>query len=106
MGRFIKYEKSIIPACDVLQIENFRRLIEQTHDVEGIGAYKVGSILTIHYGLPTLVQIVREITDIPIIYDHQKAMTDIPDLGKDFAEIVKESGANALIFTITQILIY
>jgi orotidine-5'-phosphate decarboxylase len=97
MSRFIKYEKSIIPACDVLQIEDFRRLIKQTHDVEGIGAYKVGSILAIRYGLPALVQVVRELTDLPIIYDHQKSMTDIPGLGKDFATAVKESGANALI---------
>jgi len=93
----IKYDRSVIPACDVKTMQDFRRLIEQTHDVEGVGAYKVGSILTIRYGLPTLVQTVHEFTDLPVIYDHQKAMTDIHDLGKDFATVVKESGVNALI---------
>jgi orotidine-5'-phosphate decarboxylase len=97
MGRIIKYSRSVVLACDVKTMEDFRRLIEQTHDVEGIGGYKVGSILTIRYGLPALVQVVREFTDLPVIYDHQKAMTDIPDLGKDFATTVKESGADALI---------
>jgi len=97
MGRIIKYDRSVIPACDVKTMQDFRRLIEQTHDVEGIGAYKVGSILTIRYGLPALVQTVRKFTDLPVIYDHQKAMTDISDLGKDFVTIVKEAGASALI---------
>jgi orotidine-5'-phosphate decarboxylase len=97
MDRLIKYDRSIIPACDVKTIEDFRQLILLTHDVEGIGAYKVGSILTMRYGLPALVQITREITDLPVIYDHQKAMTDIDDLGKDFVTVVKESGARALI---------
>jgi orotidine-5'-phosphate decarboxylase len=97
MGRIIRYDHSVIPACDVKSIQDFKKLIEQTHDVKGIGAYKVGSILTIRYGLPTIVQTVRDFTDLPVIYDHQKAMTDINELGKDFAAIVKEAGADALI---------
>lgn len=97
MGKIIKYDRSVIPACDVKTMQDFRKLIEQTHDVIGIGAYKVGSILTVHYGLPLLVQTVREFTDLPVIYDHQKAMTDIDDLGRDFSATVKDAGADALI---------
>lgn len=72
-------------------------MVEKTCFVEGIGGYKIGSILTISYGLPTLVSAVREYSDLPIIYDHQKAMTDIPSLGKEFAESVKQAGADAMI---------
>jgi len=97
MGRIIKYDKSVIVACDVNNIEDFQKLIEQTHDVKGIGGYKVGAILTIRYGLPKLVEVIRKLTDLPVIYDHQKAMTDIPDLGKDFAKVVKEAGINAMV---------
>jgi orotidine-5'-phosphate decarboxylase len=97
MGRIIKYDRSVVIACDVKTIEEFRKLIEQTCDIEGIGGYKIGSILAIRYGLPKLVQVTREFTDLPVIYDHQKAMTDIPELGRNFAIVVKESGANALI---------
>ena len=96
MVRLIKYDRSVIPACDVKTIEEFRRLIEQTCDVNGIGGYKIGSLLTIRYGLSTLVRVVREFTDLPVIYD-QKAMTDLPDIGKDFATAVKDAGADALI---------
>lgn len=97
MRRLIKHDRSIIPACDVKTTQDFRRLIAETHNVEGIGAYKIGSILTMRYGLPALIQIAREFTDLPVIYDHQKAMTDIDVLGKDFVTVVKESGASALI---------
>jgi orotidine-5'-phosphate decarboxylase len=97
MGRIIKYDRSVIPSCDVKTLKDFRRLIEQTCDVEGIGAYKVGAILTMNYGLPALSQIIQEFTDLPVIYDHQKAMSDIPDLAKDFVTVVKEAGVNALI---------
>ena len=44
-----------------------------------------------------MVQTTRKFTDLPITYDHQKAMTDIGDLGKDFVNVVKESGADAVI---------
>ncbi|MEM1545506.1 MAG: orotidine 5'-phosphate decarboxylase / HUMPS family protein [Candidatus Methanomethylicia archaeon] len=97
MGGIVKYDRSIIIACDVESKEKLRKLVEQTHDVERLGGYKVGSILALRYGLPSIVQIIREFTDLPIIYDHQKAMTDIPDLGKKFVVAVKESGVNALI---------
>jgi len=97
MSRIIKYERSVIPACDVETIQDLTRLVRQTHDIDGIGAYKVGAILTIRYGLPALIQTVREFTDLPVIYDHQKAMTDIDDLGKGFAAVVKNAGASAMI---------
>lgn len=97
MGKFIKYDRSVIIACDVEDIEKLRQLVIETHDVEGIGGYKVGAVLTIYYGLREIVGMIREITDLPIIYDHQKAMTDIPELGKKFAAKVKECGCNALI---------
>jgi orotidine-5'-phosphate decarboxylase len=97
MGKIIKYDKSVIVACDVKNVEDLKRLVESTYDIEGIGGYKVGAILTIRYGLPKLVEVVRKFTELPIIYDHQKAMTDIPDLGKDFTKVVKNAGANAMI---------
>lgn len=97
MDSFISENKSIIPACDVSSITHFEAMIKQTCDVPKIGAYKLGLELTMRYGLKTIVDILREYTDLPIIYDHQKAGTDIPALGKKFAQICKTSGVNAVI---------
>lgn len=97
MRKITELNHSVIVACDVKTIEEFKGLVDQTHDVYGIGGYKVGSILAINFGLPKLVQVARKITDLPVIYDHQKAMTDIPNLGRSFVEAVREAGVDAMI---------
>jgi orotidine-5'-phosphate decarboxylase len=87
---------TVIPACDV--DENiFPSLIADTADIPGIGAYKIGAALALKVGLPNLVKITREHTDKPIIYDHQKAATDIPDTAEFFMDVLAASGVNAVI---------
>ncbi len=93
----IKYDRSVIPACDVRSLQELRRMVELTHDIDKVGAYKVGAILAISVGLPETVRAIREYTDLPVIYDHQKGMTDIPDLGELFASSLKDAGIDALI---------
>jgi orotidine-5'-phosphate decarboxylase len=89
--------RSIIPSTDVKNIGRFKELIKQTYDRDEIGGYKLNSGLAILHGLPKLVKIVRTFTDKPVIYDHQKWMTDIPEGGQDIIDIVKKAGANAII---------
>jgi len=91
----IKLQKSIIPACDVPSLEHLRKLVEETHDVKGIGAYKIGFELVLRYGLKEVIRVIREISTHPIIYDHQKAGTDIPDTAEKFIDACK--GVNAVI---------
>jgi orotidine-5'-phosphate decarboxylase len=93
----IPRSRSIIPACDVSDTKELDHLIEQTHDVPGIGGYKVGLELTISYGLKPIVDIIRKYTELPIIYDHQKGGTDIPELGSRFAKVCRSAGVNAVI---------
>jgi len=93
----IKLDKSIIPACDVDTIEDYKKLVSATHHVEGIGGYKIGFSLALTYGLPMLVEETRKFTDLPLIYDHQKAATDIPDTGDSFAKVCKRAGVDAII---------
>lgn len=95
--RLIEAERSVIVAADVPNLEALRELVESTCDVEGIGGYKVGLELAIPNGLRAVVNAIREYTDLPIIYDHQKGGTDIPELGEKFAKSVKLSGVDAVI---------
>ncbi len=97
MGRLIEQQKSVIPACDVADIGKLWELVFATSSVPGIGGYKVGLELTIPFGLKRVVEVIREKSQLPVIYDHQKGGTDIPDLGKKFANAVKSSGADAVI---------
>lgn len=95
MQQIIKLQKSIIPSCDVSDLTKLKNLIKETCSVEGIGAYKIGLELCIPYGICQIVDVIRKQTDLPIIYDHQKAATDIPELGEKFAKAVK--GVDAVI---------
>lgn len=96
MSRIIPRDRSIIPACD-FDIKTFESVIMETGDIEGIGAYKIGIVLGLQYGLPRVVEVARKYTDKPLIYDHQKAGTDIPDMGTKFAEVLANAGFNAAI---------
>ena len=85
----IKLKKSIIPSCDVDSLEKLSKLVKATCSVKGIGAYKIGFELVIPFGMEKVVKTIRKITRLPIIYDHQKAGTDIPEMGGKFMKACK-----------------
>jgi len=93
----IKEKKSVIPACDVATLEELENLVKSVDSVKGIGGYKVGFSLALPYGLPAVVKAIRKHSKKPIIYDHQKAATDIPDTGVQFAQACASAGVDAAI---------
>lgn len=95
--KIIALKKSIIPACDFASLEKFRKLVAQTTRVKGIGAFKIGFSLALAHGLPKTVKTARTLTRLPLIYDHQKAGTDIPDAGEKFARACADAGVDAVI---------
>ncbi len=78
-------------------MEKFEEIVRETCDIDAIGAYKIGFGLGLAHGLPTVVEVCRRYSQKPIIYDHQKAGTDIPDTGKLFATTCKNAGIDAII---------
>lgn len=91
----ISLKKSIIPSCDVDSMEKLSKLVGATCSVKGVGAYKIGFELVIPFGMDKVVRTIRKITKLPIIYDHQKAGTDIPEMGEKFMKACK--GVDAVI---------
>ena len=89
----IKLKKSIIPSCDVNSLDKLSRLVKATCSVRGIGTYKIGFELVIPFGMEKTVNTIRKITKLPIIYDHQKAGTDIPEMGEKFMKACKYADA-------------
>lgn len=88
--------RSVIIAADVAG-DKLSPLVKATHDVPGIGGYKVGLALGLDISLPETVRRVREFTNLPIIYDHQKAGNDIPAMGSEFARVCYKAGVDAII---------
>ena len=93
--RLIPRDKSVIVAADV-ELSKLDSLIKATYEVEGIGGYKIGFGLGLR-SLKMVASLVRETTDLPIIYDHQKAGNDIPPMGAELVDVCKEAGINAVI---------
>jgi orotidine-5'-phosphate decarboxylase len=89
--------RKVIPALDVTDLDQLKNILEKIAGVELIYGYKVGFSLGLTYGLPKVVDLIKTISDKPVIYDHQKAATDIPDTGKLFAKVMKNSGLDEVI---------
>lgn len=95
--KLIEQKRTIIPACDC-NLEVLKKIAIAGAGNKLVGAYKVGFRLGLWYGLPHIVETIRDYDEeAPIIYDHQKAGTDIPDTGKAFAKVCKEAGINSVI---------
>lgn len=97
MKRLIQADRSVIIAADVDSVSVARRLATATRRVPLISGFKVGIELGLN-GLADVVTILREQhLDPVIIYDHQKAGNDIPEMGAKFARKLKECGVDAAI---------
>jgi orotidine-5'-phosphate decarboxylase len=87
----------LVPALDVTDLEQALRLVARTTDLPEVVAYKVGFSLGLRHGLRKVVSRIREHSSKAVIYDHQKAGTDIPDTGALFASTMKDCGVDAAI---------
>ncbi|MBS3167589.1 orotidine 5'-phosphate decarboxylase [Candidatus Woesearchaeota archaeon] len=93
--RIIETDRSVIPACDV-PFEEFGGLIKSTSHLPKIGGYKIPATSG-RKGWERWVETARKHTNKPLIYDHQKAGTDIPDTAKEFMKELRESGIDTVI---------
>lgn len=93
----------IIVAADVADLKSFRQLMQAVKGITGITGIKIGFLLAMQ-GLFQAVDIVREELgeSADIIYDHQKAGNDIPEMGIPFASSLKQAGVDtAILFPFT-----
>ena len=89
--------QGIVPALDVDSVDQLKRVVDQTSGVEGVVAYKLGATGALRLGLAGAVEVVRAHSDLPVIYDHQKAGPDIPDMAGKFAALCREADVGAVI---------
>jgi orotidine-5'-phosphate decarboxylase len=94
---FATRSHGIVCACDVDRLDDLCRLVEAIDPVDGLVGYKLGSLLTLRYGLVEVVRALRKVTGKALVYDHQKAGLDIPSMGAHYAAVCREAGIDALI---------
>lgn len=87
----------ILPALDMESLDDMKRVVDKTTRVEGIVGYKVGLTATLRLGLEGAIKLLRPVTDLPLIYDHQKAGPDVPDMAAKFCATCRKSGVDGLV---------
>lgn len=93
----IKNEQSVVPSLDVSPAA-YSTMLKQLSDAEGVYAIKIGFRVGLGLGLRQAVDLARAYgEDKLVIYDHQKAATDIPDTAVEFAEVCANAGVDAAI---------
>src|SRR5262249_40272421 len=84
----------ILIALDMEALDQMRNVVERTSGIPGIVGYKVGLTVTLRLGLGGAVRHLRAATDLPLIYDHQKAGPDVPDLAAKIAPAPQEGAVD------------
>lgn len=87
----------LVPALDVESTKALRDVVARTTTVRGVAGYKLGLTGSLRLGLDRAVKEVRKLSDLPILYDHQKAGPDMPDMARPFAKLCSEAGVDGLI---------
>jgi orotidine-5'-phosphate decarboxylase len=87
---------SIVIACDQ-SLKDFRVLLDSIQDLSYVSAFKVGAALGLEIGLKNIVQLIKSETGKQVIYDHQKAGTDVPHTGDRFMDVMKEAKIDSVI---------
>jgi orotidine-5'-phosphate decarboxylase len=103
MDKFTSYDKSLIFAADVNNLTELGHFATHLRGIDGLSAIKIGFRLAFR-GLADAVKIIKMVCgdDMVVIYDHQKAGNDIPEMGKGFAKDLKSFGVDvAILFPFT-----
>lgn len=87
----------IILACDVSTLGEAESLAQLSLRFKEIVGYKIGFSLGLRFGLREVTKVLKKINPLPVVYDHQKAGTDIPQMGEPFACCCKEAEIDGVI---------
>lgn len=87
----------VVPALDMADLDEMDRVVAATAGVEGVTGYKLGLTAVVRVGLKAAMARLRAITDLPVLYDHQKAGPDMPDMAAKFSRLCAEAGVDGLI---------
>jgi orotidine-5'-phosphate decarboxylase len=87
----------IIVALDADSVDACKKSIDLTTGVDGVVGYKLGMTMALRLGLAESVRQLRAHTDLPLLYDHQKAGPDVFDMAAKFAGLCAEAQVDGLI---------
>lgn len=91
-------EHGIVVALDGMSIDRVEEVIKELRELEFIVGYKISSDMALQGGLEIAVHQVKWLSgNKPVIYDHQKFGTDVPDICKAMVCSFADAGVDAFI---------
>lgn len=87
----------IIVSLDVESRQILDEIVAKTHNIPEVLGFKLGALSSLSIGLPEAVRLICGRTDKQIIYDHQKAGNDIPDITRRLVKLAGEAGVSGFI---------
>jgi orotidine-5'-phosphate decarboxylase len=84
-------------SLDTTSHDEIIRLVKATHELDNVCGYKIGALCSLSLGMASVVAIIRSYTAKQIIYDHQKAGNDIPDITRRLVALAADSGVTGFI---------
>src|SRR3954465_12011825 len=99
MARSVRFRSKhgIIVALDAETVDACKRTVDATTAVEGVVGYKLGMTTALRLGLAEAVRQLHAHTDLPLLYDHQKAGPDVFDMAPKFVALCVEAKVDGLI---------
>ncbi len=95
-------KRGIYIACD-MPIHQYQTLVSILAQEPGIAGLKIGFMLGLAETLHSVTQIARQANmDLKVMYDHQKAGTDVPFTGENFADVMQKAEVDqAILFPLS-----
>ncbi|WP_322516117.1 hypothetical protein SR870_00570 [Rhodopseudomonas palustris] len=97
MAKLLEGAMGIVPALDIDSHEQLEFVVRETSKREGVAGYKLGLTSVMRFGLKESMRRLRDLTDLPILYDHQKAGPDMPDMAVKYTAMCKDADVDGLI---------
>lgn len=97
MAKMLKGEMGIVPALDIDSHDQLELVVRETSKRAGVAGYKLGLTSVMRFGLKESMRRLRDLTDLPILYDHQKAGPDMPDMAVKYTAMCKDADVDGLI---------
>lgn len=89
--------RSIMAAVDMPKLADAVKLAHAVKNLPEVSSFKVGFVQGYNSLMHTTNSLRRACPEKKIVFDHQKAGNDIPDMGRVFAKKLKEVGCDAAI---------
>jgi len=87
----------ILISADVESRAELERIVTSTHNLDQVIGYKLGVLCSLSLGLSECTSLVKNHCDKQIIYDHQKAGNDIPDITRRLVSLTYKEGVTGFI---------